>query len=91
MRELSAEATQAGESRLLGKYLKLFIIDDMGLKILPSKSGEILLEIIMRRYENRSTLMTSNRPIEEWGKLLSDVLPPAPSLTDCSTTPKSLR
>jgi hypothetical protein len=39
----------------------------------PQKSGEILLEIIMRRYENRSTMMTSNRPIEEWGKLLSDV------------------
>ena len=36
-------------------------IDDMGLKILPAKSGEILLEIIMRRYENRSTMMTSNR------------------------------
>src|SRR5260370_40826059 len=49
-------------------------IDDMGLKILPPKSGEILLEIIMRRYENRSTMMTSNRPIEEWGKLLNDVL-----------------
>ena len=45
----------------------------MGLKILPQKSGEILLELIMRRYENRSTMMTSNRPIEEWGKLLSDV------------------
>jgi DNA replication protein DnaC len=27
----------------------------------------------MRRYENRSTIMTSNRPLEEWGKLLSDV------------------
>src|SRR5688500_2104846 len=69
------EQTQAGESRLLAKYLKpdLLIIDDMGLKVLPVKSGEILLEIIMRRYENRSTLMTSNRPIEEWGKLLSDV------------------
>jgi DNA replication protein DnaC len=38
-------------------------IDDMGLKILPAKGGEILLEIIMRRYENRSTMMTSNRPI----------------------------
>src|SRR4029434_9264976 len=63
VRELSVEATQAGESRLLGKYLKpdLLLIDDMGFKILPPKSGEILLEIIMRRYENRSTLMTSNR------------------------------
>jgi DNA replication protein DnaC len=49
------------------------IIDDMGLKSLPPKAGEILLELIMRRYENRSTLMTSNRPIEEWGKLLNDV------------------
>jgi DNA replication protein DnaC len=83
VRELSAEATQSGESRLLGKYLKpdLLIIDDMGLKILPPKSGEILLEIIMRRYENRSTLMTSNRPIEEWGKLLSDV-PAATAILD---------
>jgi DNA replication protein DnaC len=65
--ELSLEATQAGEGHLLAKYLKpdLLIIDDMGLKILPPKSGEILLEIIMRRYENRSTLMTLNRSIDE--------------------------
>jgi len=56
-------------------------IDDMGLKVLPPKSGEILLEIILRRYENRSTIMTSNRPIEEWGKLLSDV-PAASAILD---------
>src|SRR6266446_10401559 len=56
VRELLTQETLAGEARLLNKYLKpdLPIIDDMGLKILPSKSGEILLEIIMRRYENRS-------------------------------------
>ena len=53
----------------------------MGLKVPPPKSGEILLEIIMRRYENRSTMMTSNRPIEEWGKLLSDV-PAASAILD---------
>ena len=57
------------------------LLDDMGLKILPQKSGEILLELIMRRYENRSTMMTSNRPIEEWGKLLSDV-PAASAILD---------
>ena len=53
----------------------------MGLKILPAKSGEILLEIIIRRYENRSTMMTSNRPVEEWGKLLCDV-PAASAILD---------
>jgi DNA replication protein DnaC len=83
VRELSSAETQASENRLLTKYLKpdLLIIDDMGLKVLPAKSGEILLEIIMRRYENRSTLMTSNRPIEEWGKLLNDV-PAASAILD---------
>jgi DNA replication protein DnaC len=83
VRELLEPSSQLGEGRLLKKYLKpdLLIIDDMGLKILPQKSGEILLEIIMRRYENRSTMMTSNRPIEEWGKLLSDV-PAASAILD---------
>jgi DNA replication protein DnaC len=83
VRELAAEATESGVARLLARYLKadLLIIDDMGLKTLPPKSGEILLEIIMRRYENRSTLMTSNRPIEDWGKLLCDV-PAASAILD---------
>ena len=83
VRELLAEETESGVARMLGRYLKpdLLIIDDMGLKTLPPKSGEILLEIIMRRYENRSTLMTSNRPIEEWGKLLCDV-PAASAILD---------
>ena len=57
--------------------------------ILPQKSGEILLEIIMRRYENRSTMMTSNRPIEEWGKLLSDVPAASAILIVCCIMPKS--
>ena len=35
----------------------------------------------MRRYENRSTIMTSNRPLEEWGKLLGDV-PTAGAILD---------
>jgi len=58
----------------LSGYLKPdLVIDGMGLKALPKHSGEDLLEVIMRRYENRSTIMTSNRPLEEWGKLLGDV------------------
>lgn len=71
------------QERTVRKYLKpdLLIIDDMGLKQLPKHSGEYLLEVIMRRYENRSTIMTSNRPLEEWGKLLSDV-PTAGAILD---------
>lgn len=69
--------------KALRRYLKpdLLIIDDMGLKKLPKQSGEYLFEIIMRRYELRSTVMTSNRPLEEWGKLLGDV-PTATAILD---------
>jgi DNA replication protein DnaC len=51
----------------------LLIIDDFGMRKLPLTAAEDLLEIIMRRYERVSTLLTSNRPVEDWGKLLSDV------------------
>jgi DNA replication protein DnaC len=51
----------------------LLIIDDFGMRKLPLTAAEDLLEIVMRRYERVSTLLTSNRPVEDWGKLLSDV------------------
>ena len=71
------------QDRVLRRYLKpdLLIVDDMGLKALPKHSGEYLLEVVMRRYENRSTIMTSNRPIQDWGKLLGDV-PAASAILD---------
>jgi DNA replication protein DnaC len=53
--------------------LPLLIIDDFGMRKLPLTAAEDLLEIIMRRYERASTLLTSNRPVEDWGKLLGDV------------------
>ena len=81
--ELQEDQALRMKDRVIQKYLKpnLLIIDDMGLKILPKLSGEHLFEIIMRRYENRSTIMTSNRPIEEWGKLIGDV-PSATAILD---------
>jgi hypothetical protein len=45
------------------------------------KSGEHLFEIIMRRHEVRSTMMTSSRPLEDWGKLIGDV-PSATAILD---------
>jgi DNA replication protein DnaC len=83
VRDLLQDETLKQKDRLLRPYLKadLLIIDDMGLKELPKHAGEYFLEIIMRRYENRSTLMTSNRPLEDWGKLIGDV-PTASAILD---------
>jgi DNA replication protein DnaC len=83
VRDFLQEEALASQDKVLSKYLvpDLLIIDDMGIKPLPKRSGEYLFEIIMRRYETRSTIMTSNRPLEDWGKLLGDV-PAATAILD---------
>jgi DNA replication protein DnaC len=50
----------------------LLIIDDLGMRKLPHTAAEDLLELVMRRYERASTVLTSNRPVDDWGKLLGD-------------------
>ena len=52
----------------------LRIIDDPGRRKLPPTAAEDLLELIMRRYERASTILTSDRPVDDWGKLLSDTV-----------------
>jgi len=83
VRDFLHEEVQLSSEKVLAKFLKpdLLIIDDMGMKQLPKRSGEYLFEVVMRRYETRSTMMTSNRPLEDWGKLLGDV-PSATAILD---------
>ena len=50
----------------------LLIIDDVGMRKLPAAAAEDLLELVMRRYERASTIITSNRPLEDWPKLFGD-------------------
>jgi len=70
------EATQEGTRKQYMESISsvaLLIIDDFGMRKLPQTAAEDLLEIVMRRYERASTLLTSNRPVDDWGKLLADV------------------
>src|SRR5437870_13070298 len=60
------------EQMELFSTIPLLIIDDLGMHKLPATAAEDLLEIVMRRYERTSTLLTSNRPIGDWGKPLGD-------------------
>ena len=52
--------------------IPLLIVDDLGMRKLPANAAEDLLEIVMRRYERASTILTSNRPLEDWPKLFGD-------------------
>jgi len=70
-----ADATLDGNRKQHFEILSsvpLLIIDDLGMKKLPATAAEDLLELVMRRHERASTLFTSNRPVEDWGKLFGD-------------------
>ena len=70
-----AEATLAGTRKdyvIELATVPLLIIDDLGMRKLAHTAAEDLLELIMRRYERASTLLTCNRPVDDWGKLLGD-------------------
>ena len=92
-----AEATIDGTRKECMQFLvtvPLLIIDDLGMRKLPLTAAEDLLEIVMRRYERVSTLLTSNRPVDDWGKLLGDTAAvsamlesPAPPRTSAQVRP----
>ena len=77
------QARELGELRKYRALLKaadLMVIDDLFLRKLPPNAGDELADVIMSRYEKQSTMITSNRSIEDWGKLLGDVVVVAPLL-----------
>ena len=74
--DLAEEIAEAGALAIRKKRLSVFldadllIIDDFGLKKLPINAGEDFLEVIHKRHESKSTILTSNRPFEDWGIFL---------------------
>ena len=77
------QARELGEIRKYRAQLKaadLLVIDDLFLRKLPSGAGDELADVLMSRYEKSSTLVTSNRGVEDWAKLLGDVVIVTPLL-----------
>ena len=77
------EARELGELRKLRAQLKaadLLVIDDLFLRRLPADAGDELADVLMSRYEKASTVITSNRGLEDWAKLLGDVVVVGPLL-----------
>src|SRR5690606_19177262 len=76
VRDLMHDEAFEGHDKVMAQYLKtdLLLRDDIGVKQRPQRSGEFLFESIMPRHELRSTMMATNRPLEDWGKLLGDAV-----------------
>jgi DNA replication protein DnaC len=53
--------------------LVLLVIDEIGYLSYSNRHADLLFELVSRRYEKKSTVVTTNRPFVEW----SDVFPNA--------------
>lgn len=77
------EARELGEIRKYRAQMKsseLLFIDDLFLRKLPTSAGDELADVLMSRYEKASTIITSDRPFEDWAKLLGDAVVVTPLL-----------
>jgi DNA replication protein DnaC len=72
LEEIAEAALDGNRKEHLELLVPLLIIDALGVRKLGLAAGEELLEIVMRRYERASTLLTFNCPVEDWGTLLAD-------------------
>jgi len=78
-----SEARELGEIRKYRGQLRaaeLLVIDDLFLRKLPAHAGDELADVLMSRYEKAATIISSNRPVDDWAKLLGDVVVVAPLL-----------
>ena len=79
---LEAEALRE-RKQLVQRFTKvdLLVIEDFGMKRLGPSAAEDLLEVFVRRHEKTSTVVTTNRPTQDWGTFLGDV-PAATAILD---------
>jgi len=71
LNDLAAQDGDNALRRRLHHYAKprLLIIDEVGYLSYSNRHADLLFEIINRRYEKCSTLVTTNRPFSEWNEV----------------------
>ena len=74
LEELYVSRADNSFNQKLKKYINpdLLILDELGLKKLNQNSVDDFYEIIANRYEQKSTIITSNKSFDEWGRILFD-------------------
>ena len=76
--ELTLELIAARQSNTLPQYLEavsrieLLIIDEIGYLDIQKESASLFFRLISKRYEKSSTIITSNKPFEEWADVFGD-------------------
>lgn len=71
LNELAAQDGSLALSRVLKRYTqpRVLVIDEVGYLSYDSRHADLLFEVVTRRYQQRSTILTTNRPFSEWNEV----------------------
>ena len=71
LNDLAAQDGDSALKRRLARYARpqLLVIDEVGYLSYSNRHADLLFEIVSRRYEEKSTLVTTNRPFAQWGEV----------------------
>lgn len=71
MAELRKPETALGLSRRLATLARpdLLVVDELGYLAASDRDGDLFFQLISRRYEKKSTLITTNKPFTEWNSV----------------------
>lgn len=71
LNELAAQESDNALRRRLALYTRprLLLVDEIGYLSYSNRHADLLFEIVSRRYQEKSSLITTNRPFAEWGEV----------------------
>lgn len=69
--DLASQEHATGLQRRLKRYLQpdLLVIDEVGYLSASSRHGDLLFEVVTRRYQDKSVILTTNKPFAEWNEV----------------------
>ena len=79
LNDLAAQDTSTALARRLRRYVNpaVLLIDEVGYLSYDSRAADLLFEVVSRRHEQRSIVLTTNKPFAEW----NEVFPNSSSVT----------
>ncbi|MBK8975060.1 MAG: ATP-binding protein [Planctomycetes bacterium] len=74
LNDLAAQESSVALARRLRRYCNpaLLIVDEIGYLSYDSRYGDLLFEVVSRRHELRSTVLTTNKAFSEWTEVFSN-------------------
>lgn len=92
VRNLRAAEAAGRLTSKLGSYLRpsVLVVDEVGYQPLERAEANLVFQVISKRYEKGSIILTSNKTFSEWGQVFGDEVLATASCTTAKSSPSTV-